>query len=449
MKRYNKYKPSGIEWIGDIPEHWEVKKIKFISSIQGRIGFKGYSVQDIVTSGEGALTLGAKHISKDNKINLSDPEFISWDKYYESPEIMLKTGDLLVVQRGSLGKVALLETLIGEATINPSLLILRDTRVLPKFLLYYLSSNFFLDFIKLINSATAVPMISQQQLGDFKLPVCNNQEQTLIAAFLDRKTAEIDLIIANKQKLIALYEEEKQAVINQAVTKGLAPNVKLKDSGVEWLGEIPEHWEVKKLKYIIQGFESGVSVNSLDIPIIEDEFGILKTSCVYDYTFRPHENKVILNEEEVSRARTNPKKGQIIISRMNTPELVGASGYVEKDYPNLFLPDRLWQTVLIEKVQIDSKWLSYILKSYNFRKLLSILATGTSPSMKNIGQEDVLNIPIPFPEIVTQNSIVAHIEKECARLDTIIEKFNKQIDLLQEYRTTLISEVVTGKIKVS
>lgn len=117
-----------------------------------------------------------------------------------------------------------------------------------------------------------------------------------------------------------------------------------KDSGVEWIGEIPEEWEVKRLKYVISNLESGVSVNGTDFPATGSEFGILKTSCVYDYRFNAEENKAIW-ESEVVRAKISPRKGSIIISRMNTPELVGASGFVAIDYPNLFLPDRLWQTV--------------------------------------------------------------------------------------------------------
>ncbi|HIJ94342.1 MAG TPA: hypothetical protein HPP94_01095 [Desulfuromonadales bacterium] len=220
-----------------------------------------------------------------------------------------------------------------------------------------------------------------------------------------------------------------------------------KDSGVEWIGEIPEGWEVKRLKYIISNLESGVSVNATNFPATSSEFGILKTSCVYDYRFNAEGNKAIW-ESEVTRAKISLRKGSIIISRMNTPELVGASGFVANDHPNLFLPDRLWQTVFYPHVKIDAKWLSYIFISNSFKKLLSVTATGTSPSMKNLGQEEFTSISIPVTSLPEQTAIVTHIETECARLDAIIDKFKKQIELFKEYRTTLISEVVTGKIDV-
>ena len=273
------------------------------------------------------------------------------------------------------------------------------------------------------------------------------EEQKAIASYLDHKTAEIDKLIAQKERLIELYEEEKTAIINEAVTKGINPDVKLKPSGIDWLGDIPEHWEVKKLKYSIKSLESGVSVNSIDVPVSDGNYGILKTSCVYRYIFDPQENKEILSSE-LDRAKVNPRKGAIIISRMNTPDLVGASGYVDQDYDYLFLPDRLWQTVFYKNVNICTKWLSFVLKGASFRKLLSILATGTSSSMKNIGQEDFLNIEIPFPSLEEQKAIASYIEKECTRIDTKIAKTKRIIELQKEYRTALISEAVTGKVKV-
>jgi len=222
----------------------------------------------------------------------------------------------------------------------------------------------------------------------------------------------------------------------------------MKDSGIPWLGEVPEGWEVKKLKYIIKKLESGVSVNSVERPIIGDEFGILKTSCVYDYSFRSNENKAIVSEYELKRAKVNPRMGSIIISRMNTPELVGASGYVEKNYPNLFLPDRLWQTIFYDDALLNSRWLAFIFESISFRQLISQIATGTSPSMKNIGQSDFLNIEIPYPSVKEQDKIQKTILESIQKIEYETMKAKRQMKLMIEYRTAIISEVVTGKVKV-
>lgn len=211
-----KLKPSGIDWLGDVPEHWEVKKLKYVADIQGRIGFKGYSKSDLVD--EGALTIGAKHIDKRNLLDLTDPEYISWDKYYESPEIMVKKGDILVTQRGSLGKVAIIDEEIGEATINPSMLIVKNLLINDQFLFNFFSSNIFIDWIKLVAGGTAVPMISQDQLYNFSLLLPPLQEQTAIVQYIESETANINEKINRVKQEIDLLKEYRQALIFEAVT---------------------------------------------------------------------------------------------------------------------------------------------------------------------------------------------------------------------------------------
>lgn len=211
-------KDSGIEWLGEIPAHWEVKKLKLLANIQGRIGFKGYTVGDLVSEGEGALTLGAKHIDKFNRLNLSNPEFISWDKYYESPEIMVQIGDIILTQRGTLGKVVLITEDLGEATINPSMVILSKLKANEYFLYYFFNSDYFKSWIDLTNTATAVPMISQAQLGNLKLVLPNIDEQNKIVTSIQKSTKKIDDIIVKAQQEIELLKEYKTALINEVVT---------------------------------------------------------------------------------------------------------------------------------------------------------------------------------------------------------------------------------------
>lgn len=215
-----------------------------------------------------------------------------------------------------------------------------------------------------------------------------------------------------------------------------------KYSGIEWLGLIPKHWEAKQLKYLIKGLVSGVSVNSTDVPANDDQLGILKTSCVYNYSFNPEENKAVIMEE-YDRVACPVSKDSIIISRMNTPELVGASGYVPKDYPNLFLPDRLWKTIFHDGLNINVKWLSHLLISDLYRKMLSSRATGTSPSMKNISKEDFLTMIVPVPPLSEQISITAYLDIKTQQIDTLIHNKEKLIALLQEERTALINQAVT------
>ena len=214
-----KMKDSGIEWIGEVPEHWSVSKVKFVARVKGRIGFRGYTVTDLVEEGEGALTLGATHINKDGRIDLSKPVFINWEKYYESPEIMVEKDDILVVQRGSVGVVGIVDTEIGYATINPSLVILKNVRMNRYLLFLQLRSKIVKEAIITIFNETAVPMLSQNQISNFNVLLPPTQEEQIeIIDFIESETSTIDTLISKYQKQIDLMQEYRTALISQAVT---------------------------------------------------------------------------------------------------------------------------------------------------------------------------------------------------------------------------------------
>lgn len=208
---------------------------------------------------------------------------------------------------------------------------------------------------------------------------------------------------------------------------------------IKGIGLIPKEWKVKTLGNIIDKLEAGVSVNSEDRKKTENEFGILKTSSVSYGTFMPQEHKTIL-AKEIERANINPKMDSIIISRMNTPALVGASAYIPKDYNDLFLPDRLWQTILKKDIDINVKWLYYILNSDKVKYKLSNIATGTSNSMKNISKPDFLNIKIPFPSLSEQKKISQII----STWDEAIDKIEDSIEDKKIIKKGLMQQLLTG-----
>ena len=224
-------KDSGIEWLGKIPKHWTTKRMKDVASVRGRIGFRGYTVDDIVD--EGALVIGAKHINSSNQLNFDDPEYISWEKYYESPEIMVEVGDVLIVQRGSVGKFALVEKEIGPATINPSMILLRlNNRIHPQFLFWYLLGEHMFNIIKTIVSSTAVPMISQMQAGVFRIILPPKKEQIEIANYLMERTAAIDQLIKNIEAQIEKLQEVRKIKIYEAVTGKICLNQDFQDARI-------------------------------------------------------------------------------------------------------------------------------------------------------------------------------------------------------------------------
>ena len=210
-------KESGIEWIGQIPAHWIVKRIKHVASIHGRVGYKGYTTSDLVAEGEGAYTLGGKHISK-NILDLSDPEYINWEKYYESPEIMVHKGDLVSAQRGTLGRTAIIKEDIGPATINPSLVLINNIKINNEFLYWWMISDAVLSEVALLNTSTAVPMISQFQIANIRIPIPPDHEQDEICSFIREHTKKVDDSIEKVERQLKLLHEYRQSLITEVVT---------------------------------------------------------------------------------------------------------------------------------------------------------------------------------------------------------------------------------------
>ncbi|UOQ49622.1 restriction endonuclease subunit S [Gracilibacillus caseinilyticus] len=206
------------------------------------------------------------------------------------------------------------------------------------------------------------------------------------------------------------------------------------------IGILPEKWRVVELSEFIRLLNAGVSVNSEDRPANHNQYGVLKTSAVSNGVFYPSENKII-KEDEITRAKLNPIKGAIIISRMNTPELVGEIGYVDKTYKNLFLPDRLWQTEYNEK--ISGKWLASLLTLWEFKKQLKNIATGTSGSMKNISKKAFLSLKVPYPPYEEQQKIA----KILLTWDKSVELKEKLIEQKKEQKKGLMQKLLTGKTR--
>lgn len=188
------------------------------------------------------------------------------------------------------------------------------------------------------------------------------------------------------------------------------------------LPRLPLNWKRQRLSELVAKFEAGVSVNGGDRPAIGDECGILKISAVTEGQFRPNENKVI-EGIELRRACLNPKRDSLIMSRANTPELVGASAYIDRDYPNLYLSDKLWQFVPHNEKSFSMRWLGFVLASHAYRKKLGEVATGSSQSMKNISQESVLQMELPVPPITEQQ----YMAKLLAMWESAIEKSERLI----------------------
>jgi type I restriction enzyme S subunit len=438
LKGYSAYRESGAKWLGTIPAHWGVEKGKWLFDKQERSCRKSDEIVTCFRDGQVTLRSNRKTEGFTNALK---------EHGYQG----IRKGDLVIHNMDAFAGAIGVSDSDGKSTpVYSACTPRRENTVSPyyyAYLLRVLAKNGLIESLaKGIRERSTDFRYSD--FGELLLTVPPFDEQIAIVEFISRKTAQIDKAIAQKEKLIELLKERQQILIHKAVTQGLNPDVKMKDSGVGWIGEVPEHWEVKKLKTLIQNLESGVSVNASESEFAnESEVGVLKTSCVYNYSFEPQENKKVF-ESELRRVACPVKANSIIISRMNAPELVGASGYVEKDFPNLFLPDRLWQTVFREGLDLNVNWLSKVFTTIGFRDRMAAIANGSSPSMKNISKGDFLNQSICVPALNEQNEIADFILDAETKVARLIILFKIEIEKLKEYKSTLIGAAITGNIKV-
>ncbi len=418
-------KDSGVEWIGKIPKYWEINKLKNISSIYGRIGFRGYTVNDLVSEGEGAITLSPSNI-EEQKLKLDKLTYISWEKYEESPEIKVYNEDIVFVKTASVGKVAYIEGLLEKATINPQFVVFKNIKMNKKLLYYILVSNVIQEQINSGINGGVVSTLTQQDINNYYIPYQNNIEQEKIANFLDKKTLQFDSIISKKEALIEKLEEAKKSLISEVVT-GKVKVVKtddgyelvkrsseeMKDSGVEWLGEIPKNWEVKKLKYVAS-LKSGDSITSNNI---KDEgiYPVYGGNGLRGYTSNyTHSGKYIL------------------IGRQGA--LCGNINYASNEF---------WASehavVVNPVIEVNLTWLGELLRSMNLNQY------SVSAAQPGLAVGMIENLYIPYTSIKIQNKIAAYIDEKIKNIEYTINKTKQQIEKLKEAKQSLISEAVTGE----
>lgn len=431
IEKYPSYKDSGTNWLGEVPSHWELTRLATrFAERRTKVSDKDFEPLSVTKNGIlPQLEDAAKTNDGDNRK-------------------LVRKGDFVINSRSDRKGSSGISPLDGSVSLIN--IVLEPKEIDSKFCNYLLKGNNFIEEFYRNGHGIVADLWTTRydEMKLIKIAIPPKEEQTAIAQFLDRKTAQINKAIAQKEKLIQLLKERRQILIHKGVTRGLSPNVKMKDSGVEWIGEIPEHWEVRRLRTLIDRLDSGVSVNASESEsAMPNEIGVLKTSCVYNYSFDPLENKRVF-DSDLRRVSCPVRQGTIIISRMNAPELVGASGYVGNDYPNLFLPDRLWQASLKPGQEVDGRWLSIVLKTESFKVVLTTICTGSSPSMKNISKGDFLNLRVPFPSIYEQMDILRKIHELESRTKDILGYQQDEIEKLKEYKATLINSAVTGKIKV-
>lgn len=428
-KTYENYKDSGIEWIGNIPQDWSVIKLKYLLDV---ISGGCWGEEDADDSG--TLVLRSTEITLDGKWNISEPAKRKL-KNEEVSKCLLKENDLLVTKSSGsekhIGKTAIVTKDVESLNccFSNFMTRLHTNKLFNPKLLYYLLNSVIVksQFNYMSNSTVGLSNLNDESFKRLLLPFSDMKFQNIIVDFLDKKTSVIDDNITKNEDLISLLEEKKVALINQVVTKGLDQNVHMKDSGIEWVGEIPEHWELKRLKNVSDVI-MGQSPSSEDINYDGDGICFMQGNAEFGFKY-PEPTSFCTNPKKISR------KGDILMS-VRAP--VGALNISDKRY---CIGRGLCS---IKSVGILSSYLWYFLiysKSY-----LDFFSNGST--FDAITVDTLLNLPICLPPSSEQEQIVNYLDKEIPKIDEIISKIWENIDLLNEYKASLIYHVVTGKIDV-
>jgi len=419
-KRYERYKDSGVEWIGEIPEHWEVGRLK--SSIKScRNGIWGDEPQG---DNDDVACIRVADFNRTNmEIEVTDLTIrnvpASKQKMY-----LLKHGDLLIEKSGGgekqpVGFVTIFNHNIPAVYANfIAKMELVEEKAYSGFYKYVHSAMYSVRLnVRSIKQTTGIQNLDTNYYFEESVIYPPLNEQKSIANFLDQKTAEIDGLIADKEKLIELLQEKRQAVITEAVTKGLNPNVRLKDSGIEWIGEIPEHWNTSSLRWYVS-IKSGDFISQEDIDV-EGKIPVIGGNGLMSYT-----NKTNCNYKTIAIGRVGALCGNVHLIRR----------------PSWITDNALFITNLSNKLYIE--YLFYVLKALD----LNQYANKTAQPL--ISGSLVKSRIIPIPPIVEQAAIADFLDQKTAEIDDLITEIKLQIQKLKEYRQSLISEAVTGKIDV-
>lgn len=452
MKQYDSYKDSGVEWIGKIPSHWGSAPIKYTVNSPYNSFIDGDWIESKVMVSDGIRYLTTGNVGA-LKYKEQGSGFISESTFKELNCSEVFPGDILISRLNEpIGRACIVPDLGYRIVVAVDNVIYRpDTDLYDKqFLIYQMNCKPYADMANFIARGSTMSRVSRTTLGHFQLIVPPLIEQKIIASYLDKKCGEIDKAIATQEKRVELLKELRQNIITQAVTRGINPNAPLKDSGVEWIGEVPEHWEIKRIKHVInlltdydangsfadiaknckvnEGEPYAWMVRATDLE--NKRYGIVDGNNYCDLSTYKYLAKSSLKANDILIAKRGEIGKSYLVPQCEDPMTLA---------PNTYL-------LLTKKDVIDNIFFFNYLQSCGGVENLKILNKSTT--LGALYKDDVKAMQIPVPPLSEQQEIVSYIEFQTARLDTSIEKAEHQIELLQELKQSIITEVVTGKRKV-
>ncbi len=430
-KGYEKYKDSGVNWIDEIPNSWAVRKLKHIANITG--GSTPESETTKYWDGDIPWVTPVDLSSVTNHLILDTKRKITKEGLDSCGTTLVPKDSIILSTRAPIGSIAVAGV---ELCTNQGCKAITTKVGNPFF--YYYQLLIWKEVLESFGAGATFKELPSSELKDFWITEPSFEEQEVIVNYLDRKTSQIAQLIAQKEKLIELLQEKRQAVINEAVTRGLNQNVKLKDSGIEWLGKIPAHWEVKKLKYLASGVLTGKTPNT-------DRTDYFEPEEVDWFTPSDFNDQLVLENSRRKISSKAIKENAVLLFRKDSVLLIGIGATLGK----------------IGILKYDASCNQQI-NAITFNELINPLfglyylsrireqmqSASTASTLAILNQSGTKDLMITCPPISEQNEIVRWIQDKLPQIEEAISKIKVQIEKLHEYRQSLISEVVTGKVDV-
>lgn len=437
--RYPKYKDSGVEWLGEVPEHWEPRRLKSLIKEPLKYGANESAELDDRTQ---------PRFIRITDINdaggLRDETFKSLPAEVAA-DYLLREGDVLFARSGAtVGKSFIYSDEWGPACFAGYLICarLQKSQCMPRWLYYFCQTSCYWGYVLGSQIQATIQNVSAEKYANLYLPIPPLTEQSAIAAFLDRETGKIDALVEEQRRLIELLKEKRQAVISHAVTKGLNPDVPMKPSGIDWLGDVPEHWEVFPLKRELVFLTSGSrgwAGNYADEGDLFLRIGNLtRDSLRLDFS----DVQRVSVPMGIEGLRTRVSGGDVLFS---VTAFLGAVAIV----PDNLEPAYVSQHVALARLsrsRLEPRWVGYVTLSVAGRTWFDQQAYGGTKIQLSL--DDVKNLLLLAPPIAEQLLIIEYLDEELERFDALTAEAERAIELLQERRTALISAAVTGKIDV-
>ena len=435
MNRYERYKDSGVPWLGEIPEHWNICRLK------DEVTFNDEVLGDKTDADYEILYVDISSVSLIEGIVQKEP--MSFENSPSRARRIVKNGDVIVTTvRTYLKAITQIQDAEDNLIVSTGFAVLRPKKNLfPRFLGYWVQSENMIGAIVSNSVGVSYPAINATDLVRLPIVKLPLKEQTAIAHYLDTKLGEIDALIDKQQTLLEKLAEQRTAVITHAVTKGLNPAAPMKNSGVEWLGDVPAHWEVKRLRF------------TLNLNPVKSELNIPEDTLV---SFIPMEavnfdKDLTLTEErnldEVYKGYTYFKNDDVVLAKI-TPCFENGKSAIAQNLTNGIAFGTTELHVLRPQDSINNHFLYYLIKSDSFMKIGESEMYGAG-GQKRVPEEFIKNFLIGLPPYYEQVTIADYLDQETAKIDRLCDTVNQTIGRLKEYRTALITQAVTGKIKVT